>query len=1449
MKVLGICLGASTVTAVSLEGGATTPCIIDHHVRPHDGNPRRTLLDVLDTIAIQDFDRIAVTGRKFRHYVNLTTIAEPEAVEHAYALVKPPECRCQAIVSAGGETFMVYVLDGQGRIGNVITGNKCASGTGEFFLQQLRRMNVTLEEAARWAVDEVPHPVSGRCSVFCKSDCTHATNKGVPKSQVTAGLCKMMAEKVLELLRRVPRRDIMIVGGVSRNRMMIAHLQRAIDNLIVPDEAPYFEALGAALWALEHETRPWPGMEALLYTETSAFDRLPPLKKAADLVTFRTLRRDRVRSGDRCILGLDVGSTTTKAILMRWSDKALCADVYLRTDGDPVGASRRCYRAILEQVKAQVDPSSVFIAGLGVCGSGRQIAGLHAMTDGVINEIIAHATAAVYFDPAVDTLFEIGGQDAKYTFITNGVPSDYAMNEACSAGTGSFLEESAKETLGIEMTEIADIALAGADPPNFNDQCAAFIASDIKNAVHEGVSRENIVAGLVYSICMNYTNRVKGNRPVGQRVFMQGGVCYNRAVPMAMATLTGKPIVVPPEPGLMGAFGVALAVGQRIEAGLLAETRFDLERLRDREVSYGRSFVCRGGREGCDRRCTIHRVKIEGRSYPFGGACNRYENLRRRVHHDRSRLDWIKRRQRLVFETFAPVPGASERPWRGRVGINRSFFIHSLYPLYAHFFHQLGFETVLAQRLSVEGIDRRNAPFCYPAELAHGYFHGLISDTADLDFIFLPHLKSVPAIDANNNSQLCPLSQGESFYLRSAFRPELNRSVRVLAPCLEMARGFQEAREPLVQMAVEMGIDRREARRALEAAIERQQDCLAAVKVMGREFLAALEEEPDRPAVILFGRPYNAFAPEAHMGIPAKLASRGVAVLPFDALPLAEQEGKPHMYWGMGEQILRAARLVAAHPRLYGTFITNFSCGPDSFIVGYFRSIMGTKPSLTLELDSHTADAGIDTRIEAFLDIVAAHRQLADKGRGPDAAGRRFQPARIMEKSGHMAVVRSDGSLIDATDPRVTLLFPSMGRLGTEAVAAVFRGFGFHARPHAPADEAVLKLGRGNTSCKECLPLILTTGTLLHYLQNDRRPDESVVYFMPTGSGPCRFGQYRVFMQDLIERLRLPDVAILSLTSDDAYAGMPRNFAGRTWWAVVVSDEMENRRSRILADAVDRDAGLEVFEECWHRLLEALEKSDRAGLEAVLKQTGAALDAIPMRRPPAEVPVVGLTGEIFVRRDGLSRRYLTERLADLGFATICAPVSEWIHYTNYLVEHELDSADLNFWQKLRLRLRNHIMQRDERRIQQAIAGNGHPPAEPVDIGRTLSLAAPYISARLTGEAGLTVGSAIGEIVDQVCGVIAIGPFGCMPNRISEALLTEAMTREGKLAAGGNPRCRAALADIDDLPFLAIESDGSPFPQLIEAKLETFCLRARRLHQHLAQIDGVGRRSGSHPSPP
>jgi len=1449
IRSLGICLGASTISMAQIEiirppaveTDSTVPPeprIVSHSLHTHEGDPKQTLISALQTVDLGLVDRIAATGRRFRRQVNLTSIPEPEAVEHAYRFSKPAGVSCPAVVSAGGETFMVYMLNSKGRIASVITGNKCASGTGEFLLQQLRRMDVSLEEAAQWAAEEEPHHVSGRCSVFCKSDCTHATNKGIPKSNVTAGLCKMMASKILELLKRVDRKNIMITGGTAQNRMMIEYLSEEIEGLIVPEAAPYFEALGASLWALDHETAPAPRPEELFRTESARLDTLPPLRDFETMVEFKSVESKQIRSGDECILGLDVGSTTTKAVLIRSSDDAMLASVYLRTNGNPVGASRECYRAILDQLRTVVDPQAVAIVGLGICGSGRQIAGLHALTDNVINEIIAHATAAVYFDDQVDTIFEIGGQDAKYTYITNAVPSDYAMNEACSAGTGSFLEESALESLGVGMDEIADIAVTGNAPPNFNDQCAAFIASDIKNAIHEGVAHSDIVAGLVYSICMNYNNRVKGNRPVGKKVYMQGGVCYNRAVPLAMASLLGKPIIVPPEPGLMGAYGVGLEVKKRIDMGLREKGAFDLQVLADRNVTYGKPFICKGGKEKCDRRCEIARIELEGKVHPFGGACNRYYNLRSNIRYDVERLDLVRVRQRLIFGKYGARQSA-RKDVRGRVGINRSFLTNTYYPLYSNFFSELGFHPVLPESPSQRGIDKRNAAFCYPGELSHGFFHTLLQMEYPLDFVFLPHFKAVDVPDSHPRSVVCPLLQGEPYYLQAAFREEIDAlealGTKVLTPLLDLTEGVEGARANLMDTAKLMGVGRREAETAFRKAAEKQAACRAEMVSLGEKIIRDLENRPEEIGVVLFGRSYNGFVEEAHMGVPHKIASRGISVIPYDFLPIEDEPVRPHMYWGMGRMILKAARKVKNHPQLFGTYITNFSCGPDSFILGYFRELMGRKPSLTLELDSHSADAGLETRVEAFLDIVSAYIHLLARRQIAETTSA-FVPARVEQRNGSRLVITSGGERLPLAHNRVKLLFPSLGETSTQSLAAMFRGKGYQTVVLPPADEAVLKLGRANSSCKECLPLQLTTGTLLNYYQRDKKEDEVLVYFYLTGSGPCRFGQYAMFMEDLIRRLELEDVALTSLSSDDAYGGMGRDTKRRGFWAIVVADVMEDIRSMILANALDAGSGTDVYNEEWARILEALTQPNLSRIENQLLESALRLGRIPMRVPPEWVPKVLLTGEIFVRRDPISRQCLSERLAEKGFAAICSPNTEWLRYCDYMLDNCLDDRNLSIKERLKVKVNVAGMKRYEKRLKRLLARSGLVHPEPIDLEGVMAAARPFISPKLTGEAALTIGSSLTDVASHVCGVIAIGPFGCMPNRISESILNEIMTSERKLATDPtNGQLRAILSDLDDLPFLAIESDGSPFPQLIHAKLEAFYLSARRLHERMVMV--------------
>ena len=1436
MRTLGLCTGASTITLVDTEKNGRAIEINAIHSYAHEGNPKQVVKDLLRKFDLKKVDSIVVTGRRFKEFLNLTNISEPLAVEYALKHINNDGKHYNAIISAGGETFIVYKLDDSGKIGKVFTGNKCASGTGEFFLQQTRRMDVSLEEAIKYARNEEPHHVSGRCSVFCKSDCTHATNKGVPKGKVVAGLCQMMASKVLELLKDTLKENIMIVGGVTRNKVMIEYLNCEITNLTVPKEATYFEALGAALWAIENKTKPIDDLSRLFSKHTTQFDYHQPLHDFEDKVTFTQMKRGTAKDGDRCILGLDVGSTTTKLVLLRESDLKILASEYLRTNGDPVGASRKCYKTVLDQLNG----TKVIIRGLGVTGSGRKIAGLHALTDGVINEIIAHATAALYFDSEVDTIFEIGGQDAKYTYITNGVASDYAMNEACSAGTGSFLEESAKETLGIEMEDIADWAMKGNRPPNFNDQCAAFISSDIKNTFHEGIPKEDVVAGLVYSICMNYVNRVKGARPVGKKVFMQGGVCYNRAVPIAMAALSGKEIVVPPEPGLMGSYGVALEVKHRVDRGLIKEQLFDLETLANREVRYKKPFICPGGEEKCDLKCEINRIDIEGKTYPFGGACNRYYSLRHKIKMDKGRHDLVALRQKLVFEKFAPdlADLPKDTP---TVGILRSFLTNTYFPMFAHFFKELGFRPVLSKEVDPEGINQCAAPLCFPCEISHGYFKSLLD--INPDYIFLPHIQGVKVENGYYLSKLCPLLQGELYFLKSAFEKRLLNGPMLLSPFIDFVSSIEEQKKSFMSMASDLNVSKKRAAVAFEKAVIVQNQMQKYMIEIGTNAIREIESDPDRIGVILFGRSYNAFVPEANKGIPNKFASRGITIIPVDFFDIKSYPVKEHMFWSMGQIILKAAEGIKNHPQLYGTFITNFACGPDSFIIGYFRDIMGRKPSLTLELDNHVADAGLETRVEAFLDIVTRYRQLKKSKKvtkvTKDSAGdsygetekklKEFRQATTMFKNKKFLITTSEGAEISLFDPRVRVVFASMGQFGTEAMTAVMKNLGIRAIALPAADEEDLKLGRGNTLCKECLPLQLTLGALLKYIRNKRPKNEMTIYFVPSSSGPCRFGQYHIFMRDFAKKHKIRNVAFMSLTINSSYEDFGMEFKLLGWHAGVIADIFEDIYNSMLVVAEDRDRALSDLQAIWSYVLNGIEKG-RNNLRKALVQAAKDLKRIPHKKPLKDVPQVLVVGEIYVRKEGLSRRWLPERLAESGIVSHVAPIHEWLYYVEWLAKYKLTDRILGLKDRLIKRIKNKIMVRIEKKIKYIMAESGWYIPRIVDVNSVVKAGENFMSRKLIGEAILTVGGPLAEVGKEFCGAIAIGPFGCMPNRLSESILNLKMDREHLIRFRKDRMTDQVTHEVPNMPFLAIESDGSPFPQLIEARLETFVIQALRLHE-------------------
>jgi predicted CoA-substrate-specific enzyme activase len=1464
-RSIGICLGASTLSAVELEtteDGAYR--ITGVRTKAHEGDPKTALTEYLSS-ADTAGACIGVTGRKFRRLVNLPVITEPEATEYAYRYVNRGNVPYDAVVSAGGESFLVYEMDRRGKISRVSSGNKCASGTGEFFLQQIRRMDVSIEDAIELSrTSEHPHELSGRCSVFCKSDCTHALNKGESIADVTAGLARMIAKKIEELLVKIDAKRVMIVGGTARNDVVIEFIRKNFELVEVPEEAPYFEALGAALWALETNRTADMSERELFREHDSSFEFQRPLEEFVRMVEFKEMPGGTPEEHDRCVLGLDVGSTTTKASVVRIADRRMLASVYLRTNGNPVKASRACYAGLLEQLGGV----PVKIVGLGVTGSGRYIAGLHADTDTIINEIIAHAKAAAQFDPEVDTIFEIGGQDAKYTYLTNGVASDYAMNEACSAGTGSFLEESAWESMGVRMEEIAPIALSAKNPPNFADQCAAFISSDIKTAAQEGIRREDIIAGLVYSICINYVNRVKGHRQVGRKIFMQGGVCYNRAVPVAMAALTGKEIIVPPEPGLMGAYGVALEVMNMLELGLAEEKAFDLAELAAREVEYGKSFICGGGKEKCDRKCEINMIHVAGKKVPFGGACNLYYNISHNLSYDVGALNHEPARREIVFSRFVK-PRTDLPETAPTVGINRSFQTNTLYPMYHTFFSELGCRVLLPDTVNEEAVKKGMTSFCLSGQIALGMFDTLLS--MNPDYIFMPQIMEMHVSEQKEYRKeyqtVCMFVQGEPFYQIATFlRGEdgeddsdtdakadtgepagaARKRPVMLAPALNFMRGFDTQEEVFVDVARRMGFDEDSAKRAHGKAVEAQAAAFAAMKEEGRKILAELERNPEEFAVVLFGRPYNAFALEANKGVPAKFASRGVRIIPYDFLPYEQEENYKDTYWEMGQRIIKAARIVKRHPQLYGCYLTNFLCALDSMMAPHFRDLMGSKPSLTIEVDEHTADAGVNTRIEAFLDVVRNYRKIRDRIAEP-ANG--FIPAKIrVNETGKVEYIDSDGNRFSIKDKaEVRVLVPSMGDLFAEGAAACLRHMGWNASALPVCDREALDLGRAVTTGKECLPIINIIGELLKYLKYRENPDEKIAIFLVSAGGCCRVGQYRILMQTVIEKLGLRNVAVITLENDSGYAGLGIGFRLDMVKIMFAADVLDDIRSAVRAMAVDKDAATEILYREFGKLCDSISRKSRVPFYRQLKASAAELAKIALERPISEAKYIGVVGEIFVRRDHFSLMGIPERLAANGFVMLDAHVMEWMRYTDFMRDIGMYEAKTNLIGRIESALSNIIQNRTERNVKKTLAASGLYEYELLDIYRYMNHSKHLFPWTLTGEPGLSTGASLYHLVDKYCGVINIGPFGCMNSRMTEAVTTAEMTIEGKeraAAEAGIPVDLSAVRErVDVLPFLSIESDGNPFSQIIEARLETFMIQANRLYEAMMEARKTGRRAG------
>ena len=625
---LGLDIGSVSLNTVIIDENNN---ILEEYYDYVHGQPFNVLKDrlstVLDKYPSATIKGIAITGTGGKLATSLIGgVFVNEIIAQATSTgILYPEAR--TVIEIGGEDSKLIILEknpenGHSRLVDFEMNSICAAGTGSFLDQQARRIGVPIEnEFGVMALKSVDPPrIAGRCSVFAKSDMIHHQQIATPLHDIVAGLCFALARNFRSNVARSKeiKKPVVFSGGVAANSGMIRAFKETLNlvdgELIIPAHHSAMGAIGAVYYSRANKLNMnhfsgISGLEEYLNGTATKFDSLPPLKES---LAEYSKKVHFVRNGNGRVgvyLGLDIGSLSTNVVLID-KEHNVVSRRYLPTAGKPLEAIRKGLTEIYDEVG-----EDVIVLGAGTTGSGRYLTGDFIGADNIVNEITAQATAAIDYDPTVDTIFEIGGQDSKYISIENGVVVDFEMNKVCAAGTGSFLEEQA-EKLNINIVEeFGCMALKSDCPVKLGDRCTVFMESDLNSFMQKGARNENLVGGLAYSIVYNYLQKVVGDRRIGNKIFFQGGVTNNKAVVAAFEQVVGKRIIIPPHFDVTGAIGAAILAKRSMAKD--QKTKFKGFGVRNASYKVSR-FVC----QGCTNHCEISRVKIEGekKSLYYGGT-------------------------------------------------------------------------------------------------------------------------------------------------------------------------------------------------------------------------------------------------------------------------------------------------------------------------------------------------------------------------------------------------------------------------------------------------------------------------------------------------------------------------------------------------------------------------------------------------------------------------------------------------------------------------------------------------------------------------------------------------------------------------------------------------------------------------------------------------------------
>lgn len=1377
-RILGIDAGSVTVSLVELDHKGK---LLKETYIPHFGKPASCLYDILSKTDLSGIVGVARTSSA------PDLIKGTKTYDSRIAMIAGAKSRCpsaRSILHVGGEKFSLIRFDQDGNYQSLRSNTSCAAGTGGFLDQQAKRLSLKdsaeLSEKALKNKGETPK-IASRCSVFAKTDIIHRQQEGFNLEEICDGLCRGLANNIADTLNLSDPglAPMTFTGGVAKNGAVVKHLEDLTGTHIsVHEHAHLFSAIGAASLLLEEvdfKENPVSKSDLLeLSTEEKNYF-YDPLKlnlssypdfKGLEHYDFKTsgggtpvevdiyqkLKKD---CSTDVYLGIDIGSTSTKAIIIDKNYEPV-AGLYTRTAGRPIIAVQGIFET-LDHISQRALHHFHFIA-TATTGSGRKFIGKIVGADCILDEISAHARAAVELDPEIDTIIEIGGQDAKFTTLRKGVVTFSKMNTVCAAGTGSFIEEQAQK-LGVSLADYSGLA-EGARAPLASDRCTVFMERDINHYLNKNYSISEILASVLFSVRENYLQKVASGGSIGKRVFFQGATAKNKALVAAFEQKIKQPIFVSKYCHLTGALGAAITAAEEITSKSSFKG-IDIYK----EIIPIRTEIC----ELCLNHCRIRIASVKDDEVAYGFLCGRDYETKKFVKKERVPSLLQSRNKALPLWEKKDVPADAPT-----VGIPAGLQIFEELRLWEVFFNSLGIKTVnsLNEKNIIDlGKKFSGAEFCAPVTAFHGHVQSLVSRC---DYLFLPiHLESGKDTEKPGRiRKYCYYTQFTSIV--ASLSKQNNERIKSI--------------RPLINHRHDRLLTKAELYNALQKAFPGKYSILAINKAYdeawmyyqkSKDAMKTLYKKPKEGEmkVALLGRPYTVLSKSLNNGIPDYFAQLGVESYFNDSLPGSQKDDDMELlmdqfHWAYPSAILEAADLCVKTPGLYPVYITSFMCAPDSFALEYFKRIMDAheKPYLILQLDEHDSNVGYETRIEAGVRAFKNH--LQSTSRVGETSIKKYAITNEMEKSWKGK----------------TLLLPNWDPAVMPLISANLRAHGIDARILEETPQLIAESMKMNTG--QCIPVNAIAHEFIEYLKKYKLDPANTVLWMIEGAWACNIRLYSPYIKTLINEsgygLEQAGIYIGTIAMFDFSAII----SIKTYFAYMFGGNLKKIGCMIRPYELEKGKTDRVLAQCKNIFVDAFLGKIKY-LEAVEKVIEK-LDSIEIRK--VNKPKVAIFGDLYVRDNNVMNQDLIHVIEEAGGEVLITPYHDYakIAYGAYSKKwlKQLKVSELVIYKALLT-----AMQLFENRFQSVFSKY---------VGESVSASNPDAENELA-QFNIRIEQE-GESYENVLKIFRImkehpdislfvqtNPSFCCPS-----LITEAMSKD--------------IEDITGVPVLTITYDGTDTPK-------------------------------------